>query len=425
MKIASKNWTAGNPFRKLWIHFCSDSLFRNSVYLMLSTGIMAGLGFFFWMMVARLYSAEQIGLATTMISVIALITSFSLLGLDIGLIRYLPKSIRKNDLINTCFSVTALATLIVLIIFLFGLETFSPKLLFIKENLYYISLFILFAVFSTSNSLVDNIFIAFRNAKFILIKNTIFSVLKFVSPFFLVSLGAYGIFSSYMAALVVGFAVSFVILIAKFSYKPRLIFYKQSTLMEIGRYSFGNYIAGFFGSLPTMILPLLITNMLNPETTAYYYMAMMIVSLLFIIPGATTQSLFAEGSHNEEELKQHIRKAIKIIASLLIPAILIIILFGHYILLVFGKDYSTEGLRFLQILALSGIFASVNSVYGTILRVNRKIKEMIFINFLGALSILGLSYLFMSKGLLGIGFALIIGQALASFIYLIYDRWKN
>jgi len=384
---------------------------------------MAGFGFFFWIIIARLYTTEQIGLATTMISVMGLITSFSLLGLNIGLIRYLPKSKRRSDEINTCFSVTTLATLIILIFFLFGLKIFSPKLLLIRENPYYVLLFVIFAVFSTSDNLIENIFIAFRNTKFILIKNTVFSVLKFALPFFLISLGAFGILSSYMGALVIGFFLSFIILIRKFEYKPRLIIHKV-TIREIGRYSFGNYVASFISNLPAMVLPLLITNMLKPEITAYYYMSMMIVSILFIIPGATTQSLFAEGSHNEEEMRQHIRKAIKIIASLLIPAILIIVFFGHYILLAFGKNYSNEGFRFLQILALSGIFISINSIFGTILRVERKIKKMIFINFIGALSILALSYLFISRGLLGIGLAWILGHGIVSLIYLTY-KWRN
>jgi O-antigen/teichoic acid export membrane protein len=400
-----------------------DSLFRNSFYLMLSTGIMGGLGFFFWMIIARIYTTEQIGIATTMISIISLITSFSLLGLDMGLIRYLPKSKRKNDQINTCFLASALATLIILSFFILGLKTFSPKLLFIRENSYYALLFIFFAIISTSNSLIDNVFIALRDTKFILIKNTVFSVLKFVLPFFLISLGTYGIFDSYMAALVIGFAVGLIVLIAKFNYAPRFVIYKN-TIEEISRYSFGNYIANFFGSLPVMVLPLMITNMLHPETTAYYYMAMMIVTLLFIIPGATTQSLFAEGSHDENNLKQHIRKAIKIIALILIPAILITVFFGNYILLIFGKNYSKEGLRFLQILAMSGIFVSINSILGTVLRVERKIKELIFINFIGALLILGLSYLLISKGLLGIGIAWVVGQGIVSLIYLVHTKFK-
>jgi O-antigen/teichoic acid export membrane protein len=409
---------------KIYQHFANDSLYRNSIYLMLSTGVMAFFGFFFWMINTRLFTTEQIGLATTIISVVGLITSFSLLGLDVGLIRYLPKSERKNDKINTSFFAVVIITTILAILFLVGLKIFSPKLLFIKENSFYSFLLILFIVFSSANVLIESIFIAFRNTKFILIKNTIFSVLKLILPFFLVGLGTYGIFGSWMVALTIAFIVSFIILVTKFGYKPQLIL-RKSVIGEIGRYSFGNYIAGFFGGLPILVLPLMITNIINPETTAHYYMAMMIASLLFVVPGSITQSLFAEGSHGETEFKEHIIKAIKIILLILIPAIIVIILFGNYILLAFGKNYSTEGFRFLQILALSGIFVSINSIFGTILRVKREIKRIIFIGLFESLLILGLSYLLISKGLLGIGIAWIIGQSAVSLVYLAYEGWSK
>ncbi|GAI92246.1 unnamed protein product, partial [marine sediment metagenome] len=53
---------------------------------MLSTGVMAVFGFFFWIINARLYSAEQVGIGTTLIPIMTLISSFSILGLGSGLI---------------------------------------------------------------------------------------------------------------------------------------------------------------------------------------------------------------------------------------------------------------------------------------------------------------------------------------------------
>jgi len=63
----------------------NDSLFSNSIYLILSTGVVAVFG-------------------ATLISIMTLISSFSILGLGNGLIRYLPTSERKNKKINTFIS---------------------------------------------------------------------------------------------------------------------------------------------------------------------------------------------------------------------------------------------------------------------------------------------------------------------------------
>jgi O-antigen/teichoic acid export membrane protein len=67
---------------------------------------------------------------------------------------------------------------------------------------------------------------------------------------------------------------------------------------------------------------------------------MMIANLLYIILMATSQSLFAEGSYSGKELKVQLKKVIKIISLILIPTILVTFLFGNYILLTFGKEYS-------------------------------------------------------------------------------------
>ena len=403
---------------KLIKKIINDSLYRNALYLMVSTGIMAVLGFFFWMLCARLFSVEEIGLATTIISVMGLIVGFSVLGLNIGLIRYLGKAKKKSYYMNTCFSLVILVTIIVSSVFILGLGKFSPRLLFIQENLLLSFSFIFFMVIACLSSLTESIFIAFRSAKFVLIKNSIFSILKIGFVFVFAGFGAYGIFSSWMIALLCAVVFSFVVLVRKFEYKLRFVFH-DSIIRKIGKYSFGNYVAGFIGGLPLMVLPLMITNMIGPETTAYYYMAMMIAGLLFVIPGATTQSLFAEGSYNEKGLKKQVWKAVKIISLIMIPGIIVVVFFGNYILLMFGEEYSREGFRFLQIVALSGVFVGVNSIFWGIFKIRKKVKILILMSVIGALLTLGAIYfaILQGFGLIGIGIGWIIGKIIVSLIY--------
>lgn len=402
---------------KVYHHFANDSLYRNSVYLMLSTGVMAFFGFFFWMINARLFSPEQVGIATTLISAITLISSFSLLGLGNSLIRYLPTSDRKNEKINTSFTLAGLTSVVFSIIFLVFLKKFSPKLLFIGENIIFSLLFILFIVFSSLNTISENVFIAYRSSKYVLIKNTIFSIAKLILPFALVTLGAYGIFMSLGIALTTAFVFGLIFLILKFNYLFKPII-KMDIIKRMTRFSLGNYIAGFIGGLPQMALPIFITNSIGAKFSAYFYMDMMIANLLYIVPLAVSQSLFAEGSYGETELKIHLKKAIKIISLILIPVILVIIFFGKYILLAFGKEYSSEGESFLQILAITGIFISINCIGNSIFYIKHKIKLIILVNFIGVFVILSLSTLLVQLNLLGIGVGWIIGQGIISILFL-------
>jgi O-antigen/teichoic acid export membrane protein len=188
------------------------------------------------------------------------------------------------------------------------------------------------------------------------------------------------------------------------------------------KFSLGNYIAGFIGGLPAMVLPILITNIIGAKFSAYFYLDMMIANLLYIIPMATSQSLFAEGSYSETELKVQLKKAIKIISLLLVPAILVTFLFGKYILLAFGKEYSSEGVIFLQILAISGIFISINCIGNSIFYIKHRIKLIILVNFIGASIILPLSIMLIHQNLLGIGVGWMLGQGIISVIYLLFIK---
>ena len=408
-----------NPWmKKKYAQIMGDSLYQNSIYLMLNTIIITGLGFFFWIINTRLFSPEDIGLATALISVMGVIIGFSVLGFNTGLIRFLPQSKHKNNKINTSLSLVMVSTIIVTSIFLMFADKLSPKLIFVRENIIFGLIFILFMVIASFNSMIESIFTAYRSTKYILIKNFVFSVLKLIFPFFLVFLGAFGIFSSWILSMFIASILSFIILVIKFDYIPKLEF-KDSVIKIIGRYSFGNYVADFVGGLPLLILPILILNKLGAETTAYYYMAMMIAALLFAIPTSASQSLFAEGSHSNKYFKKQIKKASKIILFLLIPSTIVIIFFSRYLLLLFGKEYALEGFRFLQIIALSGLFVGVNKVFKSLLKVKNKVKTLIWVNLLTSLLIIGLSYILINRGLIGIALSWIIGQAIISLIVIV------
>lgn len=405
-------------------NLANDSLYRNSIYLMLSTAVMAFLGFFFWIINARFYSTEKVGIATTLISIVTLISSFSLLGFGTGLIRYLPTSKQKNEKINTGFTLVVLASIFISIIYLIGLKTFSPKLLFIRENIIFAILFILFVVFASLHTISENVFVAYRSSKYILIKNSVSSLIKLALPVFLISLGAYGIFMSVGISVVIAFLLSLIFLILKFNYLIRLTINKE-VVKRMTKFSLGNFASSFIGGLPIMILPIIILNNLGAKFSAYFYMDMMIANLLYIVPSAVSQSLFAEGSYSETELIKHVKKAAKIISLIMIPAIIITIVFGKYVLLAFGKQYSTEGMLLLQLFAISGIFISINSIGSAILNIKHQIKLLILINFVGAATILLLSYAFIKFNLYGIGLAWIIGLILNSVLFLVIYIKRN
>ena len=79
----------------------------------------------------------------------------SSLGLNIGLIRYLPKAKDKNKKINTAFSLVTISTIIFTSIFLMFSKFIAPKLMFVHDNMILSFTFILASFLSSFFSLLN------------------------------------------------------------------------------------------------------------------------------------------------------------------------------------------------------------------------------------------------------------------------------
>ncbi len=123
-------------------------------------------------------------------------------------------------------------------------------------------------------------------------------------------------------------------------------------------------------------MPLVVINLLGPEENAYFYVAWAIATLLFSIPGALAQSLFAEGSHDKRKVGRDVKRSVLMSMVLLLPAILFVWLLGGKMLLAFGGSYSERSIELLRILALAGIPITVERAYFAVLRIRGRLREL-------------------------------------------------
>ncbi|MCK4270201.1 MAG: oligosaccharide flippase family protein, partial [Methanogenium sp.] len=154
----------------------NDSLIKNSFYLIANTFVGASAGFIFWLVIAKFYSVQDVGYATALISGINLIAMFSILGLDIGLIRFLSSENKKSDLINSCFSISTVLALILSVVFVIGAKNFSTEFELLFQNSAYSATFILFSILMVMITLQSYIFLGFREGKFMFLQNIIGSL---------------------------------------------------------------------------------------------------------------------------------------------------------------------------------------------------------------------------------------------------------
>ncbi len=393
-----------------------DRVFQNSLYLMASTAVMAVFGFVFWLISARMYTAEQIGLSSTLISSATTLSLFSLLGFDNVLVRYLQGSKKPDQVIDTSLIFTSLASVVLSVAFLLALPIISPSLHTILGTPWRSFFFVVTMLLVTINTLTDSVFIAWQSAKYILIADTGLSIFKVALPVVLVSFGAFGIFAGYAVSVTVATIISLIALGKRFGYffKPVL---HQPTIREVRTFSAGTYLANLAGAVPAMVLPIMATNALGPTAAAYFNLAMTISALLFIIPRASANSLFAEGSKSSAAFGRQYTRTIRQTTLLLIPAVVGMILLGHHLLRVFGAQYVTGSYGPLELMALSAIALGFNSIATIALKVRHRLQALITIEILGTLAMLVTAWPLMKwLGVNGVALAWLVGQGIMAIM---------
>lgn len=400
--------------------FRSDSLFRNSLFLMLSTAVQAGFGFLFWMLCARLFTPAEIGLGSTLIAGLTLIAYVSLLGFNDSLIKYLPRAKNANAQINSGLLLTALAATAAGIVYLLFTIPTSHEFAFFWEQSIFLIIFIILGVFSTANLLIYSVFIAYRQSQYNLIIYTAQSIVKLSLPIFFVGWGAFGISTAVGLAAAISFLLSLYFAAKKLHFQLQIQLDRE-VLKKSWRFTGATYIANLFNILPPSLLPLIIIQRLGAESAGYFYIVFMIANLLYAIGYAICNSLFAEGVHGEIALRALVSQAARLWTFLALPIILILSLLGPFLLELFGKSYGAEGQISLVMLLLMAPLVYAYNITSSILRIQEYIPPLLVTNIVYAVTICALAWFFSEYwGLTGI----VIAWGAGHLISALFSGWK-
>lgn len=374
-------------------------LYRNSFFMAVSNVFNAGCGFFFWIIAARLYTVEEVGLATALISSLGLIVLLSRLGFDFSIIRFFSSEDR-GLIMGTSLVLTTAACFLVGVMYITLAEFLAPTLLFLKVPSYALALLLIGAVNSVAN-VTGNSFVADRKADHYFFQN-LFMALRIPGLMLFSSLGVFGIFMSMGLGYMVASCFGLIALQRSIAAIHPTV--DHDFIRRSFRFSFWNYISSVLLVAPTLIMPIMVLNMLGETAAARYYIAFAIGNLVLIIPQSLSTSLFVESSHGEG-LKKSVLRAGGASLVLLMPAVLLLLLFGDWLLGLLNGEY-VEAFDLLRIIALSSFPVAVYSLFIPIQNVRMRVESIVMLNVLRCVLLLGLSYLFIPRyGILGTGYA--------------------
>lgn len=399
-----------------------DALYSNSIFLIANAGAGAALGFGFWVLAAKLYPAEAVGLGSALLSAGGLLVFVATLGLGQGLIRYLP-SLRSNAaaLINSCFTLSSIVAAIAALVFIAGIPLWSPALGFVRSDIRFGITFVIFIISNTIFSLFNDTYLALRHAEYSFIQGTLMGLLKLALVAVLAGLfGLFGIMASWMVATAVLVLLGLFVFLVRLQpgYRPLPVL-PQPADKEMIRFSFSNYLSLGLWSLPGWILPVMVLNQAGSQANAYFYMGWAFAGLLFAIPLATANSLFAEGSRQDSNLAGNIKRSLKLIGVLALPVAVVLAAAGDKLLLAFGKQYSEEATKLLWLLVPAIIPLSINVVYIAAAKVRKSMGQVLGITAAITVITLILAFILLPRmGILGAGTAFLAAQTIVALAIL-------
>ena len=393
-------------------------LYSGAFFLMLANLVNAFFGFVFWIVAARVYSAESVGMASAVISAGNLLIMVSGLGVSYGLLRFLPSSRSVTKLINSSFCLTGLISVATALIFILGLGLWSPALIFIRDSQFYMLAFLLLVLTTTLAGLIDQSLVAGRKSGFVLVRILLFNSLKIILLVLLgVSFHSLGIVAAWSISVTITVTIG-IFWFLPVTYSGYRLFrsIKLKNTYEILPFSLKNYISDLFQLLPGFLLPILVINLLNAQSSAYFFMAWAISNILIVIPTAISISLIAEGSHNESSIQQNVRRSLMMVTVFLTPAVVLVFIFADKVLLLFGNSYAINATSLLRWLVIATVPAAINNIFFAVKRIQKDLMPVILLAFMGSAITIAFSYLLLQvSGLFGVGIAWLLGQGFISF----------
>lgn len=394
-----------------------DTLYRNSFLMMLTYFFVTGIGFAFWMLAARVYNIEDVGIASALISSVSLLVIISKFGLDYSLIRFFS-IMDKTVVFNTSIITSSLISSLFGFTFVYIEYNISSSIF--NGNILRILIYIIFLIANILIIMIGNTFIAMRRAEYNAFLNLIMGSRLLILIAF-TAFGAFGIFGSIGLSLLISSIVGLFIL-SRFGIKLTGTIDREF-LRESFAFSAPNYLIDISMNAPSQILPIIVIATLGAKENANYYIVYSIVSFLLMIPASISTSLMVEGCYGAN-LNKAAKKSLALSFLLLIPIITFIYIFGDSILYNINKDY-LEGSEFLRIMILTGLFTTITYIYFSIKRVQNDLKGPLLISGLILLIVIGTSQPLMRYyGLVGVGYAWLAayGASLAVLGIMILSR---
>jgi O-antigen/teichoic acid export membrane protein len=355
----------------------TDPMVKNSAYLVAATIATSLLGYVFWTVAARMYPASAVGEAGAGVSAMAFASLLGALGGSMAVLAELPgkrghrawSAAVTAPLVFTSATsaVTALGTVAVL--------ASTGHSAFLYHNAWWVVAFVVGTVATTAIQLLENIWVAQRQAAWFFGASTVFALVKLAILALpaLAVFGATGILVTWSAVLTATVVGSLLVLVLTYGYRPSLAGFSKQ-IWSMRESLTGNYVISVGDQVTLYAIPVLVALRVSPEAAGWFYAAWKIGGFYAIFASAVGTSTFAEGIHRPDRVLPLALAGLRMALPLIALGAVVTIFAGHLVLDVFGPQYAAHAYALLVLLSLAAFPDAVVTIYRGVLRVHKRYR---------------------------------------------------
>ncbi|AII05285.1 O-antigen/teichoic acid export membrane protein [Rhodococcus wratislaviensis] len=387
----------------------------NSMALMLSSVVTGVLGLAFWGAAARLFPADQVGVASALISTAIMLSTLSNLSLGSMFERFLPVAgHRAGPLLVKGFAAVATLAFVSAV----GLIVLGPRDTLFENNLE-IAIYPVFVVVLALFALQDQTVSGLGVARWAASKNVFHALAKLLA---VVVLAASGSALAIVASWGVTAAIAVVVVLTSMGLRirsdPR---YRQVPSLpsnkELGVYFGSSYGISALGAIAPLVVPLIVVTRVGTAANAYFAVTWSIVSALYIMVNLMVGPFVAEAAAHPDKIVSLSRRFVRTIAVVAVVGGFGLAFVAPLALGFIGDEYRAEGTPLLHLAAVFVPLTVIGAVYDGLARVYRRLTLAVVTQCLATVVIIVGSLVFSSSiGVAGVGWAYLAAETLTAVI---------
>lgn len=380
---------------------------------MTSSVATGALGFVFWAVAARGYTAAEVGRASAIISsasLIAILANFSLGSLYE---RFLPVAgMRSNRLVRNG-SVFVVGTAIVFGTMFVVLGPTDKLFGSGAESLLFPVFVAVLAIFA----LQDQVLVGIGRAKTLAAKNITQSLVKLmmIAAFIPLATGIAIVWAWVLpAAVIAGWVLIRVIRPATSRTRGEATLPSRRDLLH---FFLSSYAINAVGVVVPLLLPLIIVAQLGTETNAYFSMSWLVINTVAVLIHATGAPFIAAASAPGADLKASTVRFTLMCGGAGLLGCLGLLVVAPYVLAILGPQYAEEGTHLIRVFALSLPSLALFTIYASLARLQRRLRLAVIVQIMiGVIVVSGIMVTTPRWGIDAVGYTYLAAELTGTLI---------